>query len=119
MNTPTDDMITESRVHQSVVILQRPDYFFPHTVDNVLISLCSVYYYVVLFILPGAIHFFERLTKFDKDSFIHSDHFYSAPSTPLPLRGAPDYSTDTVLEFNAKAHRQLQVKDLPTVPTCT
>ena len=42
-------------------------------------------------------------------SFIHSvRHFYSsAPSSPLLLRGAPDYSKDTVLEFHAKAHRQL------------
>ena len=31
-------------------------------------------------------------------SFIHSGNFYSAPSSPLPLRGAPDYSTDTVSE---------------------
>src|SRR6218665_2242173 len=42
--------------------------------------------------------------------FIHSGHFYSAPSSPLSLRGAPDYSTDTVSEFHAEAHRQLQVK---------
>ena len=49
--------------------------------------------------------------------FIHSGHFYSAPSSPLPLRGAPDYSTDTVSEFHAEAHSQLQVKDLPKVPT--
>ena len=49
--------------------------------------------------------------------FIHSGHFYSAPSSSLPLRGAPDYSTDTVSEFHAEAHRQLQVKDLPKVPT--
>ena len=48
-------------------------------------------------------------------SFIHSGHFYSAPSSPLLLRGAPDYSTDTVSEFHAEAHRQLQVKDLPKV----
>ena len=53
-------------------------------------------------------------------TFIHSfGHFYSAPSSPLLglLRGAPDYSTDTVSEFHAEAHRQLQVKDLPKVPT--
>src|SRR6218665_3469598 len=50
-------------------------------------------------------------------SFIHSGHFYSATSSPLLLRGAPDYSTDTVSEFHAEAHRQLQVKDLPKVPT--
>ena len=49
-------------------------------------------------------------------SFIHSGHFYSAPSSPLPLRGAPDYNTDTVSEFHAEVHRQLQVKDLPKVP---
>ena len=49
-------------------------------------------------------------------SFIHSCHFYSAPSSPLLLRGAPDYSTDTVSEFHAEAHRQLQVKDLPKIP---
>ena len=40
-------------------------------------------------------------------SFIHSGHFYSAPSSSLLLRGAPDYSTDTVSEFHAEAHRQL------------
>src|SRR6218665_586546 len=50
--------------------------------------------------------------------FIHSfGHFYSAPSSPLLLRGAPDYSTDAVSEFHAEAHRQLQVKDLPKVLT--
>ena len=39
---------------------------------------------------------------------IHSfSHFYSAPSSPLLLRGAPDYNTDTVSEFHAEAHRQL------------
>src|SRR6218665_1456816 len=50
-------------------------------------------------------------------SFIHSGHFYSASSSPLLLRGAPDHSTDTVSEFHAEEHRQLQVKDLPKVPT--
>src|SRR6218665_2404340 len=50
-------------------------------------------------------------------SFIHSGHFYSAPSSSLLLSGAPDYIKDTVSEFHAEAHRQLQVKDLPKVPT--
>src|SRR6218665_1076530 len=50
-------------------------------------------------------------------SFIHSGHFYSAPSSPLPLRGAPDYSTDTVSEFHAEAHTQLHLKNLPNLPT--
>src|SRR6218665_18476 len=49
--------------------------------------------------------------------FTHSDHFNSAPSSLPLLSGAPDYSTDTVSEFHAEAHRQLQVKDLPKVPT--
>src|SRR6218665_2407797 len=52
-----------------------------------------------------------RLYTAAADSFIHSGHFYSAPSSTLLLRGAPDYSTDTVSEFHAEAHRQLQVKD--------
>src|SRR6218665_670468 len=50
-------------------------------------------------------------------SFIHSGHFYSAPSSSLLLRGAPNYSTATVSEFHAEAHRQLQVKHLPKCPT--
>ena len=50
------------------------------------------------------------------NSFIHSGHFYSASSSLLLLIGAPDYSTDTVSEFHAEAHRQLWVKDLPKVP---
>ena len=50
-------------------------------------------------------------------SFIHSGHFYSAPSSPLLLRGAPDYSMDTVSEFHPEAHKQLQAKDFPKVHT--
>src|SRR6218665_2079313 len=34
--------------------------------------------------------------------FIHSNYLYSTSSSPLLLRGAPDYSTDTVSEFHAK-----------------
>ena len=41
--------------------------------------------------------------------FIHYGHFYSASSSPLLRRDAPDYSNDTVSEFYAEAHRQLQV----------
>ena len=40
-------------------------------------------------------------------SFHSFGHFYSAPSSPLLLTGAPDYSTNTVSEFHAEAHRQL------------
>src|SRR6218665_3636312 len=41
------------------------------------------------------------MTDYEIHSFIHSGHFYSAPSSPLLLRGAPDYSTDAVSEFHA------------------
>jgi len=38
---------------------------------------------------------------------INSGHFYSTLSSPQLLRGAPDYSTNTVSEFHTEAHRQL------------
>ena len=51
-------------------------------------------------------------------SFIHSfRNFYSASSSPLLLRGAPDYSIDTVAVNTPKCYRQLWVKDLPKVFT--
>jgi len=33
------------------------------------------------------------------NAFIHSVYFYSASSSPILLRGAPDYIIDTVLEL--------------------
>ena len=57
------------------------------------------------------------LPKCHADLFIHSGNFYSAPSSPRLLRGAPDCSTDTVTELHAEAHRQLKAKDLPKVLT--
>src|SRR6218665_263801 len=45
-------------------------------------------------------------------SFIHSGHFYSAPSSPLLLRGAPDHSTDTVSGFHAEAPQATVSKGL-------
>src|SRR6218665_3094817 len=35
---------------------------------------------------------------------VYSGHFFSASSSPLLLRAAPNYSTDTVSEFHAEAH---------------
>src|SRR6218665_449092 len=35
---------------------------------------------------------------------VYSGHFFSASSSPLLLRGAPNYSTDTVSEFHAEVH---------------
>src|SRR6218665_1210125 len=52
-----------------------------------------------------------------RDSFIHSDHFYSASSSPLNLRDAPDTAWILCRSFTLKRHRQFRVKDLPKVPT--
>src|SRR6218665_2247552 len=43
--------------------------------------------------------------------------FYIASSSPLLLRGAPDTARILCRSFTPKRHRQLQVKDLPKVPT--
>ena len=62
--------------------------------------------------------FFLRLVIFIFcHSFIHSDQFYSASSSPLLLRGAPDTARILCQNFPSKRHGQLQVKDLPKVPT--
>ena len=50
-------------------------------------------------------------------SFIHSGHFYSASSSSLLLRSAPDTAWILCRSFTPKRHRQLRVKDLPKVPT--
>ena len=50
-------------------------------------------------------------------SFIHSGYFYSAFSSPLLLRGAPDTARILCRSFASKRHRQLWVKDFPKVPT--
>ena len=57
---------------------------------------------------------FRRLHSF---SFIHSDHFYSASSSPLLLRGAPGIAQILCRSFTPKCHMQLQVKNLPKVNT--
>src|SRR6218665_2001596 len=49
-------------------------------------------------------------------SFIHSDHFYSASSSPLLLRGSPDTALILCRSSTLKSHRQLRVKNLPKVP---
>src|SRR6218665_2313522 len=51
------------------------------------------------------------------NSFIHSGHFYSASSSPLLLRNAPDTARILCRSFMPKCHRKLCVKDLPKVPT--
>src|SRR6218665_215933 len=48
---------------------------------------------------------------------IHSGYYYSASSSLLLLRGAPDTAWVLCWSFTPKRHRQLLVKDLPKVPT--
>src|SRR6218665_2434694 len=50
-------------------------------------------------------------------SFIHSGYFYSASSSPLLSRGAPDIAWILCQSFMAKRHMQLRMKDLPKVLT--
>ena len=49
-------------------------------------------------------------------SFIHSGHFHSTSSSPLLPGGAPDYSTDTVLEFIVEASQATVSKGLALGP---
>src|SRR6218665_2687295 len=89
---------------QVFILLMAKICITPKQLDNYILSKYSLFSVVELVDLS--------------QTLIHSGHFYSTPSSPLLLRGAPDYSTDTASKFNAEAHRQLQVKDLPKVPTC-
>src|SRR6218665_521288 len=50
-------------------------------------------------------------------SFIHSGYLYSASSSPVLFRGAPDTALILCRSFTLKRHRQLRVKDLPKAPT--
>ena len=45
----------------------------------------------------------QNLFRISVHSFINSGHFYSTPSSPLLLRGTPNYSTDTVSRRSAQA----------------
>ena len=45
----------------------------------------------------------ERLTHLSLSNSFIPRYFYSASSSPLLLRGAPDYSIDTVMELTHQA----------------
>ena len=49
-------------------------------------------------------------------SIFHSGHFYSASSSGLLFRGAPDTVQIPYRSFTPKRQRQLLVKDFPKVP---
>src|SRR6218665_410846 len=59
--------------------------------------------------------FYSRVVLIPHGSFIQAN-FYSASSSPLLLRGAPDTAGILCRSFTPKRHRQLRVKDLPKVP---
>ena len=67
-------------------------------------------FWILEYLPHGYIHSFIH-------SFIHTGYFYSASSSPLLLRGAPDTARILCRSFTPKRHRQLRVKDLPKVPT--
>jgi len=54
--------------------------------------------------------------RWDKHTHIHPGYFYSASSSLLLLRGAPDTARILRRSFMPKRHRQLWGKDLPKVP---
>ena|SRR6218665_3342546 len=49
--------------------------------------------------------------NFENMSFIHSGYFYSAYSSALLLRGAPDTAWILCRSFTPKRHRQLRVSE--------
>ena len=67
------------------------------------------------FLLPRRTPFVFRPTT---HSFIHSDHFYSASSSPLQLRGDPDTARMLCRGFTQKRQRQLWVKNIPGPYVC-
>src|SRR6218665_1764163 len=68
------------------------------------------------------VHLYHCLFRFSS-FLVHSSFIPAISISPLQVlyysEALPTrpYSTDTVSEFHAEAHRQLQVKDLPKVPT--
>ena len=54
-----------------------------------------------------ALAFCRSLEPLRFHSFIHSGYFYSASSSPLLLRGAPDTARILCRNFTPKRHRQL------------
>ena len=76
----------------------------------------TVIIYWSVFLRPGYLPFrlywtqlHDSLPDFPFHSFIHSDYFYSASSSPLLLRSAPDTARILCQSFTPKRHRQLWV----------
>jgi len=46
---------------------------------------------------------YNTISTMPTSLFIHSGYFYGASSSPLLLRGAPDYSIDTVSELTRQS----------------
>src|SRR6218665_2745823 len=78
-----------------------------------LLTLISSDHCALFCVCPALISFFHSFIP----SFIHLGYFYSAFSSSLLLRGAPDTARILCRNFTPKRHRQLLAKDLPKVPT--
>src|SRR6218665_143388 len=64
----------------------------------------------------GLMELFNGLNT-EQTNFTHPGYLYSASSSPLLLRGAPDTARILCRSFTPKRHRQLRVKGLPKVST--
>src|SRR6218665_120696 len=79
----------------------------------------TLYWALLYIIFTGDLAFLltSYVMQAQLHSFIHSGYFISVSSSPILLRGAPDTERILCRSFTPKRHRQLRVKDLPTVPT--
>src|SRR6218665_2181721 len=66
--------------------------------------------------LQGTEHTPTPLRPIHIHSFIHFGHFYSAPSSPILLRGAPDYSTDNCIGVSRRSAQATVGKGLSQGP---
>ena len=79
---------------------------------------CTVYI-VFVFSLDYAWVLHDTMSYYySLHSFIHSNHFYSASSSPLLLRSAPDTARILCRNFTPKRLRQLRVKDYMAARAC-
>jgi len=79
-----------------------------HSLKNFYSASTSPYYSEALVLMSSRTCKWHQfiISSFQRSAwlpFIRSCHLYSAPSSPLLLRGDPDYSTNTVSESHAQA----------------
>ena len=82
-----------------------------------LMQRCTLWASIMLSSFLWNLLIYTLLSIMHQATEIHSGYFYSASSSPLLLRSAPDMARILCRNFTPKHHRQLWVKDLPKVPT--